>query len=148
MPVTMQDVLAEIGKDEPDYAAASQLGPDAVPLLRMIVEGTDPLEASKAVYATSLIGGPGSIEVLRLAANHHDPQVRIAVAQGLKNLAAAAPTDLVMKSLDDPDSGVRKLALGTAGFLKRADFSQKLSAIAKSDPEEHIRIAAKAMSNN
>ncbi|WP_295438919.1 HEAT repeat domain-containing protein [uncultured Thiodictyon sp.] len=71
--------------------------------LALIAEATDPLKAAKAAYAASLIGGPAAIELLRVAARHHDPQVRIAVADGLKNLAAAAPTDLVMNALNDPD---------------------------------------------
>ena len=142
MPVTMQQVLAEIDKDEPNYGAAAQLGPDALPHLKMIIEANDPLKSAKAAYAASLIGGPESIGALRKAADHPDPQVRIAVAHGLQNLAGAAPTDLVMKSLNDSDSGVRKLALSTAGLLKRGDFTQKVSDIAQSDPEEHLRKAA------
>jgi HEAT repeat protein len=145
MPITMQQVLVEIDKDEPDYAALARLGPDALPALQSIIEADDPLRAAKAAYAASLIGGPGSVNVLRVASDHHDPQVRIAVAQGLKNLAASAPTDLVMKTLDDHDPGVRKLALRTAATLKRTEFHQKLLAIEKSDPEEHLRNAASAV---
>lgn len=145
MPVTMQQVLAEIDKDEPDYAAAAKLGPEALPHLEMIVEANDPLRASKAAYLASLIGGAGAIDLLRKASEHHDPQVRIAVANGLKNLAAAAPTDLVLKSLNDTDAGVRKLAMSTASVLKRPEFSQRIAAIAKSDPEDHLRTAAVAV---
>ncbi len=142
MPITMQQVLAEIDKDEPDYEALALLGPEALPHLQLIVEANDPLKSSKAVYAASLIGGAGAAEVLRKAADHHDPQVRIAVAQGLQNLSAAAPTDLVMKSLNDPDAGVRKLALITAGKLNRTDLKERVKAIAQGDPEEHLRKAA------
>lgn len=142
MPITMQQVLAEIDKDEPSYEALALLGPEALPHLQLIAEADDPLKSSKAVYAASLIGGAGAVEVLRKAADHHDPQVRIAVAQGLQNLAAAAPTDLVMKSLNDHDSGVRKLALLTAGKLNRTEFKQRITAIAQGDPEEHLRKAA------
>ncbi len=138
----MQQVLTEIDREEPDYAAFPKLGPAALPHLQMIAEATDPLKAAKAAYAASLIGGPAAIELLRVAARHHDPQVRIAVADGLKNLAAAAPTDLVMNALNDPDAGVRKLALSTAGRLKRADFAQRVAEIAKADPAEHLRSAA------
>lgn len=144
MPVTMDQVLKEINRDEPDYPAIARLGPEALPQLQMITEATDPLQAAKAAYAASLIGGPASIDVLRKAADNHDPQVRIAVANGLRNLAAAAPSDLVLKSLNDSDAGVRKFALGTAGLLKRAEFSPRVSAIAQGDPEEHLRTAATA----
>ncbi len=144
MPVTMEQVLKEINRDEPDYSAIARLGPEALPQLELITEANDPLQAAKAAYAASLIGGPASIDVLRKAADSHDPQVRIAVANGLRNLAAAAPSDLVLKSLNDTDAGVRKFALGTAGLLKRSEFSPKVSAIALGDPEEHLRTAANA----
>lgn len=142
MSMTMPQVLAEIDKDEPDYAVTAEWGAEALPFLKMIIEGDDSLKAAKAAYAASLIGGAESIDVLRIAADHQDPQVRIAVAHGLRNLSSAAPTDLVMKSLNDHDSGVRKLALSTAGILKRADFNQKIKEIATHDLEAHLRTSA------
>ena len=142
MPVTMSQVLAEIDKDEPMYPKLAKLGRDALPHLQMIVDAEDPLRAAKAAYAASLIGGAAGVEVLRNAAEHPDAQVRIAVADGLRNLAKDAPTDLVMKSLNDADSGVRKLALATAGQLNRPDFAPRVAEIAKDDPAEHLRAAA------
>jgi len=144
MPVTMQQVLAVIDKDEPNYEAFQQMGPEALPHLQMIIEANDGLKAAKAAYAASVIGGAASIEALDKAADHNDPQVRIAAAHGLRNLSDAAPTELVMKSLNDTDPGVRKLAVDTAGLLKRAAFSQRVAAIAESDPSEHLRTAASA----
>jgi HEAT repeats len=142
MPVTMKQVLAEIDKDEPNYPAFTQLGPEALPHLQMIIEADDPLKAAKAAYAASIIGGDESIPALRTAADHHDPQVRIAAAQGMRNLADKAPSDLVLKSLNDSDSGVRKLAIDTAEVLNRADFGQRVAAMAKDDPADHLRKAA------
>lgn len=142
MSVTMQKVLAEIDREEPNYPAIAKLGPEALPHLKMIIAANDPLKAAKAAYAASLIGGADAIELLRVAAEHHDPQVRIAVAHGLQNLSEAAPSDLVLKSLDDPDAGVRKLALKTTAMLKRSEFSRRVAEIEKSDPAEHLRSAA------
>ena len=59
MAVTMQQVLAQIDKDEPDYERAAKLGKGALPHLRQIIEADDPMLASKATYAASLIGGRG-----------------------------------------------------------------------------------------
>ena len=142
MSVTMQQVLAEIDREEPNYPAIAKLGPEALPHLRMIIAADDPLKAAKAAYAASLIGGADAIELLRVAAEHHDPQVRIAVAHGLQNLLEAAPSELVLKSLNDPDAGVRKLALKTTAMLKRGEFSRRVAEIEKSDPAEHLRSAA------
>jgi HEAT repeat protein len=143
MPVTMQQVLAEIDKDEPIYANFEKLGKGALPHLQMLVESDDnPLRSAKAAWAASVIGGAGGIDVMRTASDHHDPQVRIAVAHGLQNLSADAPADLMMKSLGDADSGVRKLALSTAGLLRMGDAAVRVAQIEKSDPEEHLRKAA------
>ena len=144
MPVTMQQVLAEIDKDEPNYAAAAQLGPEALPLLQQIMDSSDPLRAAKAAWAASLIGGAASVDLLRKAAAHRDPQVRIAAAHGLRNVAAVAPAETVNRLLDDPDPGVRKGALATATHLKRPELTEKLAAIAAQDTEEHLRAAAAA----
>ena len=57
MPVTMQQVLAVIDKDEPNYEAFQQMGPEALPHLQMIIEANDGLKAAKAAYAASVIGG-------------------------------------------------------------------------------------------
>ncbi|SRR6266496_667754 len=139
MPVTMQQVLAEIDKDEPDYALAAQLGPDALPHLRQIVDADDPLRASKAAYAASLIQGPGSVELLQKAAEHHDPQVRVTVAHALRNAADAAPTELLERLLADQDPGVRKVALGTVGGLGRSALREQVAMIAAHDPAEFVR---------
>jgi len=138
----MQQVLVEIDKDEPDYAAAAKLGPEALPHLQLIIEADDPLRASKAAYAAGLIGGPAAVGVMRKAAEHHDPQVRMAAALGLRNSADSAPTEILAGLLDDHDAGVRKTALATAGHLKRSDLNEKVASMAEHDPEQFLREAA------
>jgi HEAT repeat protein len=142
MPVTMQQVLAEIDKDEPNYAAAAGLGWEALPHLQMIIEADDPLRAAKAAYAASLIGGMDSPEVLRKAAAHRDPQVRLAMAHGLKNSASGAPTELLKQLLEDGDPGVRKVALGTVEHLAHPELRDIVTAISERDPEDFVRKAA------
>ena len=142
MPVTMQQVLAEIDREEPRYDQIRALGPDALPHLGMLVEADDGLRAAKAAYAASLIGGADSIDLLRKAADHQDPQVRVAAASGLKNSADQAPTEVLESLLADEDAGVRKMAVGTAGDLNRADLRDKVAGIAADDPEEFLRAAA------
>jgi HEAT repeat protein len=153
MPVNMQQVLAEIDKDEPNYSALAKLGPDALPHLRLVMESADSLRAAKAAWAASLVGGPASVDALKQAATHQDPQVRIAAAHGLRSAAsapglrgaaAAAPIATLSALLEDSDPGVRKSALRTASYLKRPELRAKLTAIAAGDSEEHNRVAAAA----
>jgi HEAT repeat protein len=141
MPVTMQQVLAEIDKDEPNYARAAKLGPDAVPHLRQIAEADDPLRASKAAYLASLIPGQGSVDLLTAAAAHHAPEVRVAVAHALRNTKEAPPA-VLETLLEDSDPGVRKVTLGTVGHLNVPALRAKVAAIAKDDDEEFLRDAA------
>ena len=150
MSVTMQQVLAEIDRDEPDYSVFPGLGTEALPHLQLIVEANDGLRAAKAAYAASLIAGPGGLDVLTKAAEHADPQVRVAVAHGLRNATGAAglgaatatPNDLLERLLSDGDDGVRKIALGTTVVLGRSDLSDKIASIAADDPVEFLRDAA------
>lgn len=142
MSVTMQQVLAIIDKDEPNYSAAAQLGPEALPHLRLIIQGNDPLRASKAAYAATLIGGPGAADLLKTAAEHSDPQVRLAVAHGLKKSADADKADVLKQLLDDADAGVRKVALSTAADAAVPELHDKVADMAQRDPEEYVRSAA------
>jgi len=142
MTVTMQQVLAELDREEPQYRDLAALGEEALPHLEMIVEADDPLRAAKAAYAASLIGGSGVAALLSKAATHPDPQVRIAAAHGYKNAAAEAPTEVLATLLEDDDAGVRKVALGTAGDLGRTELVDKVRAMASDDPHEFLRTAA------
>jgi HEAT repeat protein len=88
MPVSMSEVLAELDRDEPDYSRAAQLGPEALPHLRQVVEADNPLRAAKAAYLASLIPGNDSTRLLEQAADHADPSVRVAAAHGLGKTGA------------------------------------------------------------
>ena len=141
MAVTMQQVLARIDKDEPDYARAAKLGRGALPHLRQIVEADDPMLASKAAYLASLIGGADAIELLDHAASRKEPEVRVAVAHALRN-TKDAPPKLLERLLGDEDAGVRKLALRSAGQLRMAEVRDTIGTIAKKAPEKFLRTAA------
>jgi len=143
MPVTMNDVVAEIDKDEPEYAAAAaKLGPEALPLLQQIVEADDPMRASKATYLAALIGGEGATPSLEKAAAHQDARVRVAAAHAL-GAERGAPPSLLERLLDDGDAGVRKVALRAAAEGKNAHLKAKVAKMSKDDPEEFVRKTAK-----
>jgi HEAT repeat protein len=141
MAVTMKQVLAAIDRDEPDYAEAAKLGPDALPHLAQIAEASDLLRASKAAYLASLIPGAASADLLQTAAKRHEPEVRVAVAHALRNLSDTP--DAVFESLlADADVGVRKVAIATVGRVGPASLKQKLTQLSENDPEEHLRVKA------
>ncbi|MGI8806390.1 MAG: HEAT repeat domain-containing protein [Acidimicrobiales bacterium] len=139
MAVTMHQVVVELDRDEPRYDVLARFGPAALPHLRLIVGADDPLRAAKAAYAASLIAGPASLKVLNAAADHPDPQVRVAVAHGLQNRSESAPDALLEHLLDDSDVGVRKVALGSAGTVSSPQLRRKIAAMAEDDPQEFVR---------
>jgi hypothetical protein len=68
MAVTSEQVRAALTPEEPDYEAAAELGPEALPHLQRLVEGADPNLASKAAYLAGRIGDPEAASILETAA--------------------------------------------------------------------------------
>lgn len=140
-----KDVITELGSNEVDYeSVALKLGEDAIPYLRQIVEDIDtpPLLASKAVYLASVLHGENYDQVLRAGARSIWPEVRVAVAAGLKNVPENLGKDLFPLALDDADSGVRKTALRSAAYSGAAYTKETIDRLARSDAKEFVRDAA------
>jgi HEAT repeat protein len=100
--------------EEPDYAAASRLGPEALPHLEALVAGSDPMLASKAAYAASVLEGATGEEVVRVAARSDDPVVRVAAAAAARNLPAQSARAVLTELASDEDPGIRKVARDSA----------------------------------
>ncbi|HET9650017.1 MAG TPA: hypothetical protein VFP34_17540 [Microlunatus sp.] len=112
MTVSMEDVRKVLDPDEPDYAAASQLGEDALPHLEELVRGDDPMLASKATYAASLISG--GADAVATAADSADPIVRVAAAAAARNLPSDRAEQVLRRLTEDDDPGIRKVARTSA----------------------------------
>jgi HEAT repeat protein len=132
MALELDEVRRRINVDEPDYGKlAATLGPEAVPLLTILVSDPSPAVASKAAYLLSIMPGPGAQEGLAIAAQSHDENVRIAAAAGLRNLEAPS-TEALRSLFTDPDPGVRKVALQSAEKAGGATFRDEVEALAGS----------------
>lgn len=114
MSVTMKQVRQLLDPDEPDYAEAAKLGSAAVPHLEALVRTAEPMLASKATYLASLILAEGSENVVRAAAQSAEPIVRVAAAAASRNMRANIAGEVQAMLKDDPDQGVRKLAMRSA----------------------------------
>jgi HEAT repeat protein len=146
VPVTMEQVLAQLYPDEPDYEQAAQLGPEALPHLVQLVEKGDPALASKATYLASVINAEQTAEIVEKAARNPDPVVRVAAAASLGNLEEM-PTPLVESMLNDGDVGVRKLALRSLETQKPTGFKPMVQEIAEGDPNMSLRQIASRVAN-
>ncbi|MDR6413350.1 hypothetical protein [Pseudarthrobacter sulfonivorans] len=124
MSVTMEAVLKVLEPDEPNYARAASLGSDALPHLRTLVEGNDPMLAAKAAYAASLLEGDQGKDIVEAAAHSETASVRVAAAAAANNLPADSAAEVLMDLVDDSDEGVRKVALSSVP----ADAPPELSA--------------------
>lgn len=114
MATTMKTVRAILDPDEPDYAKGAQLGADAIPHLRALVNGDDPMLASKATYLASLIKSDEASAIVRDAARSGDDTVRVAAAAAARNLPAAKASEVLEGLVVDADPGVRKVARDAA----------------------------------
>ncbi|HEV2719205.1 MAG TPA: HEAT repeat domain-containing protein [Thermoanaerobaculia bacterium] len=139
MPVTMNDVLAYLRADEPNYDAAARLGPEALEPLNHLVRGDDSGLASKAAYLAGLIGDVQSVEVLRNAAQHLDPAVRVATAAAVQFVPADAVAPLFAVLARDSDMGVRRIAIESLPERLGSDVVNTLREIARDDQDEFIR---------
>jgi hypothetical protein len=138
MPVTLQEVVSQLDREEPDYVQAAALGPEALPHLRQLIQEDDLGLASKAAYLAGAINGDESPDVLALAARHTDPVVRVAAAASSRNLTRVT-TSLATTFLDDPDPGVRKLVLKALEAHHPQGVRAKVEDIMRNDPEIKLR---------
>jgi HEAT repeat protein len=148
MSVTMQQVLAQLQRDEPNYMEAAQLGVDALPHLAQIVQYEDALLASKAAYLASLIQSDQSFAVLEQAVGSPHPEVRVAAASGIRNLSQLPPQPMLERLLRDQDIGVRKEVLRSIEYQQPVGFKAQVEEIAKNDPNIDIQRLANKVANS
>ncbi|POH74772.1 hypothetical protein [Arthrobacter glacialis] len=139
MNLTMEDVLRALDPDEVDYAAASQLGPDALPFLMTLVQGQDPGLAAKAAYLAAVVEGELSERVVTAAAASGDVRVRVAAAHAASMLAAEPASRVLGTLLLDSDAGVQKLALKSVSAGLSPDLMVKVQEVSVNGSSQGLR---------
>ena len=142
MPVTLQDVVNQLDREEPDYEQAARLGSEALPHLRQLIQGNSPELAAKASYLAGAINAEESTQVLEIAAQHPDPVVRVAAAASAKYVTHIT-TALATAFLDDADPGVRKWGLRTIEVNYPQGIRTKVEKIMEYDPDLDLREQAR-----
>lgn len=138
MPVTLQDVVNQLDREEPDYTQAARLGPDALPFVRQLIQGDDIALASKAAFLAGHISGNDSLQALEIASRHPDPVVRVAAAASARNVTGLSST-LVNTFLEDTDPGVRSWGLRAIEVAQPQGIRGSLEKIMKNDPDPGLR---------
>src|SRR2546421_6487336 len=104
---TLDDLRRDLDKDELDYPAlAQEYGEGALPDLHTLVREDEPRIAPKAAYLAGLIAGPGSADVLGLAAQSRHDVVRVSAAAAIALLPAEHAVTVAERLLADSDPGV------------------------------------------
>ena len=142
MPFTLQDVINQLDREEPNYAQAARLGSEIIPHLRELIAGDNLGLAAKAAFLTGVIDGEESVQVLEIAARHPDPIVRVAAAASAKHLTHLTPA-LATTFLEDADPGVRKWGLRTIEATYPEGVRQKVEEIMQYDTEVGLREMAR-----
>jgi HEAT repeat protein len=146
MPVTMEQVRVALEPDEPNYAQARQLGPEALPHLSEIVAAGDPMLASKATYLAGLIAAEGSADIVSQAAQSPDPILRVAAAGAARNLPPHDASDILVELVADDDVGVRKVAITSTSPEATAELRERIEHASHDDAAPRIReLAAEAL---
>jgi len=131
MPVTMEQVRKALDPEEPDYAKATKLGPDALPHLQKLIQGRDPGLASKAASLAGMIGGERAGAVLEKAASHKDVRVRVAAAHSAQHLPSAAASQVLATLVADTDVGVQKVALRSVPRVASPELRASVETLSK-----------------
>jgi HEAT repeat protein len=145
MPVSMEQVRAELDPDEPDYERAAALGSEALPYLRQLVRSSDPMLASKATYLAGRIAADESPEVVRDAARSEQPVLRVAAAAAARELPGQAGDGILVDLLADDDRGVRRVALKSVGPEPSGDLRARVEELSDADRDPGIREASAAV---
>ncbi|MCC5638534.1 HEAT repeat domain-containing protein [Nostoc sp. CHAB 5844] len=146
MPVTLEQILNYLDREEPDYENAAQLGPEALPHLMRLVQGENVTFAALAASLAGLIKSEQSAEVVEMATRHPEPVVRVAAAAALRNLREP-PTSLAIRLLKDEEMGVRKWTLKALEVHRQMDLKPHLQEIAEKDPDITLRQLASQLVN-
>ena len=134
MPVTIDQVINQLDREEPNYTQAAQLGAEAIPHLVTLIQGENLGLAAKAASLAGIINAEQSATALDIAAQHPDPVVRVAAAAAAQNLTNI-PTSLSAKLLSDSDAGVRNWTLKSIGVRQPEGIRERVEEIIRNDPD-------------
>jgi hypothetical protein len=133
----MSQVKAALEVDEPRYDEAAKLGADALPHLKKLVTGDDPLLAAKGTFWRA------SSTPRARATSSPRPRKATRSWSGWPRRARprTSPSDTAMyeELLVDNDVGVRKAAVKSIGSSDRGDLKPLVQELAQGDTAEPIR---------
>ncbi|MCR8844322.1 HEAT repeat domain-containing protein [Paenibacillus sp. SC116] len=108
--MSKEKLIQLLDREEPDYKAAAELGPEIIPVLLDLTKSGDPKIAPRAIYTAGLLQDANAIEILKEGASSDLADIRVAAAATLRKVTGMGDSDLLNTLLNDSDPGVRKVA--------------------------------------
>ncbi|MEV6317920.1 HEAT repeat domain-containing protein [Streptomyces sp. NPDC051776] len=139
MAVEKDDLVRALRAEVPHYAAiASSLGPEATPALEELAASDDTALASRAATVAAYLTPDSARTVLRRAAAHHDPVVRVSAAAALGRQPELS-SELTGQLLTDTDPGVRKWTLRSLQTVRPVGYREQVAGLARSERVPFLR---------
>ena len=93
------------------------------------------------MHLASLIGGDNAVRLLLNAVRSPVTIIRVQAAAAARNLPNQDAESILLKALDDADSGVRNFALKSIKSMAAMPVAiqEKIRILSTSDPEQFIR---------
>jgi HEAT repeat protein len=139
--VSREDVLAVVRQIEPNYRdAASQLGPEALPILEELALDDDEHVAAAAVHLGVLTDPVRAGGLVLRALDNESEVVRVIAAGALAALDDPAVPEAVVNALRDADRGVRRAGLRSSVTQPgSSDVGAEVERLSETDPDEGVR---------
>jgi HEAT repeat protein len=137
MSVTKDELVALL-RAEASFTELATLGPEALPILRALIDGDDAELATKAAALAGQVKGPAQVEALQAAQAHDVATVRMAAVRAAINLSPGDAQPLITQALRDDDPGVRAVATRS---LREAspELRKELEAVVDQETDPAVR---------
>lgn len=125
--------------------ALLQIGAAALPILRQLLDYTEPRGRAAAVGLIGLLGSAGDAAAVEARLRDSSALVRTAAARSLGRLGAERTLPLLLAAIEDRIPAVREAAAVALGALRDRSAAEALAAHAEADDFEVSRAAARAL---
>ncbi len=138
MTQSINEIISKLSDVEPTPATYSNLSVSDIPALEEIARTAETWISARAVYALARLSATtddSASRAVKHAAADSRVEVRVAAASAATLLPAEEANSLVSSMLADPELGVRKFAIASAGEIATSSGLRSKLERNQSDPQ-------------